>query len=111
MGMKRRGVRGFQCVALSMGIALMSFTHAQPADRQQFLLGSQTEANALGKAAYQKVIDAASARGDLLTNGAEYERIKRISDRLIASAPEIRTDSDSWAWEVSLIRNEQLNAF
>ena len=62
-------------------------------------------------AAYQQVRDTAKKRGALITSGDDYERIRKVSQGLIAAAPEMRADAVQWDWEVSYIRSNKQNAF
>jgi Zn-dependent protease with chaperone function len=59
---------------------------------------------------YGKVRVEASRRGALVTSGEDYDRIHRITQKLIAVAPEMRPDAGSWAWEVMYLRSSKVNA-
>lgn len=61
--------------------------------------------------AFQQARDGAIKRGVLITSGADYERIQRISHRLIASAPEMKSDAARWNWDVAYIRSSKQNAY
>src|SRR4051794_5138850 len=70
----------------------------------------QADLNDAARIAYQREVDAAFQRGDLITDGTDYDRIQFISKRLIAVAPETRLDAGGWAWDVAYIRSPQVNA-
>ena len=70
----------------------------------------QPDLNEAARAVYQRETQAASQRGDLISSGADYDRIQLITKRLIAVAPEMRADASSGSWEVSYIRASAVNA-
>lgn len=71
---------------------------------------AQADLNEAARVVYQQEINAASSRGDLVTEGADYERVQQITKKLIAVAPEMRADAGSWSWDVAYIHSSQENA-
>lgn len=90
--------------SLLMGWLLCALAISAPSYAQSSIEGS-------AQAAYQNARDGAIKRGDLITSGADYERIKSISQKLIASSSEMRPDAGRWNWDVSYIRSNLQNAY
>ncbi|WP_201586483.1 M48 family metallopeptidase [Psychrobacter jeotgali] len=80
-------------------------------DRQQLLLVSNEQVLQLSAQSYNKSIQEARKRGVLDTNQAQLNRLKNISNRLIAQVGIYRPDAARWNWEVHTIKSNELNAF
>jgi len=71
--------------------------------RSQFNLISDSEADALGVEAYQKVV----SESRLITSGPEYDQVRRVGGRIAAAA-----DNPDFKWEFCLIdAPKTVNAF
>lgn len=78
--------------------------------RSQNFVVSQSEAHAKGAEFFEQVKAKAREKGSLVESGETFDRVKAITDSLIKSAAEHRTDVDSWAWELILIQSSNVNA-
>ncbi len=98
--------------ALSLsGCSTTTSSGAVGVDRQQLLLVSSEQVLELSAQSYNKSIQEARKRGVLDTNKAQLNRLKNISNRLIAQVGSYRPDAARWQWEVHTIKSNQLNAF
>lgn len=78
--------------------------------RTQNFVVSQSEAHSKGAEFFEQVKAKAREKGSLVESGETYDRVKAITDSLIKSAVEHRSDVDSWAWEFILIQSSNVNA-
>ena len=92
------------------GCSTTTDTGAIGVDRNQLLVVSDQQVQQLSNQAFQQEIAAARAKGLLDTNPAQLARLKKISQRLIAQTGAYRSDARQWAWEVHVIKNNELNA-
>lgn len=86
-------------------------SNSETTNRSQLLLTDSAELQAQADKAYAEVIAEAKAKGTLNTNKAQYNRVKKIADRLIKVAPRFRADAADWKWEVNVITENTLNAW
>lgn len=61
--------------------------------------------------AYQQVLGQEREKRTLNADPQMSERVRRIAGRLIAVSGAFRPDAPSWAWEVNVIRSDQVNAW
>ena len=80
-------------------------------DRKQRFLVSSDEMNAAAADAYKKTIAEAQAKGQLNTNPAHVEQVKRVVSRLIPNTGYFRPDAPKWAWEVNVLSTPEVNAW
>jgi len=80
-------------------------------DRKQHFLVSSDEMNAAAADAYKKTIAEAQAKGQLNTNPAHVEQVKRVVSRLIPNTGFFRPDAPKWAWEVNVLSTPEVNAW
>ena len=92
------------------GCSTTTDTGAIGVDRNQLLVVSDQQVQQLSNQAFQQEIAAARAKGLLDTNPAQLARLKKISQRLIAQTGAYRSDARQWAWEVHVIKSNELNA-
>lgn len=92
------------------GCSTTTDTGAIGVDRNQLLVVSNQQVQQLSNQAFQQEIAAARAKGLLDTNPAQLARLKKISQRLIAQTGAYRNDARQWAWEVHVIKSNELNA-
>lgn len=65
---------------------------------------SQQEEMALGLQTYQKVL----SESDTITSGPEYEVVRKVAQKLAAATG---AGAQGFEWQVSVVRNDQVNAF
>jgi predicted Zn-dependent protease len=79
-------------------------------DRRQLLIVPSETVEQMAKVSFDEQNTKAKAAGQLVTQGEEYERLKRVAARLEQQAPTFRPDAARWNWEVALIDSPVLNA-
>jgi predicted Zn-dependent protease len=79
-------------------------------NRQQSLWIPAAAVNDAAAKSYLEMAVAAKARGALITQGPEYERIKGIAMRVKDHVPAFREDAAGWHWQFALIDSAELNA-
>ena len=82
-------------------------------EREQMMSPMVTEAQLRQGAVqvYAQVLGQERGRGALNTDPAMTDRVRRIATRLIAVSGVFRPEARNWAWEVNVIRSEQVNAW
>ncbi len=81
------------------------------AGRKQLLLVSSEQMNQVSTQAYAKLKAEATAKGELNKDPALLQRVRTIAARLIPQTAVFRPDAPKWNWEVSIIDDDQVNAF
>ena len=79
-------------------------------DRPQALWVSADKLNDATAKSYLQIAMAAKARGKLITQGPEYERIKGVAMRVKDHVTAFRDDAAGWHWQFALIDSPELNA-
>ena len=79
--------------------------------RSQLMLLPSSSVNKMSAQAYTKTIKEAEGKKTLNADPAMVERVRGISNRLIAQVGVFRPDATKWAWEVNVEKNDQLNAY
>lgn len=79
-------------------------------DRPQALWVSAEKLNDATAKSYLQIALAAKARGKLITQGPEYDRIKGIAMRVKDHVPVFREDAAGWHWQFALIDSPEINA-
>jgi predicted Zn-dependent protease len=79
--------------------------------RQQLVLVSEEQAQASSAQAYTQTLSEAQKQGKLSTDAALNNRVRRITDRLIAEAKRMYPPSREWQWSVAVIDDPTLNAW
>jgi predicted Zn-dependent protease len=80
-------------------------------DRHQRMLVSAEEVQAASGKAYSQMIAEAKQKGVLDRDPAQVQRVRGITQRLIAHAGNFRPDAAKWPWEVHVISVDQVNAW
>lgn len=80
-------------------------------DRKQMMMVSAEKVDEGAKVAYDQEVNKARAAGALNANKQDYERVQRISQRLIPQTKSFRPDAASWNWEVNVQSSEDVNAY
>lgn len=82
-------------------------------ERKQFIAASLPAAQ-LQEAAnqqYSEMMSEARAAGALDASAAQVQRVRNITNRLIAQVGAFRPDAANWPWEVHVIRSDDVNAW
>ena len=79
--------------------------------RQQLVLVSEEQAQASSAQAYTQTLSEAQKKGNLSTDATLNNRVRRITDRLIAEAKLMYPPSRDWQWSVAVIDDPSLNAW
>lgn len=79
--------------------------------RSQFMLLPSSSVDKMSSQAYAQTIAEADKKKTLNVNKAQVDRVRAISNRLIAQVGVFRPDATKWAWEVNVEQNDQLNAY
>jgi predicted Zn-dependent protease len=80
--------------------------------RSQLMMVSEQHAISSSASAYSRMIGGLSGKGKVETGTPRAERVKEITDKLIAQAVRFRADSAGWSWEVRVIDDPKVvNAF
>jgi predicted Zn-dependent protease len=81
-------------------------------ERKQYMFSmlSTEQVNQMYAQSYQETMGEASSKGVLDKSSANAKRLNSIAQRLITQAPKFRPDAAQWAWEVNLIKSDELNA-
>jgi len=80
-------------------------------DRPQSMLVSAESVHRSAERAYRRVLDEASAKGQLNRDPAQLARIRAIAARLVPQTAAFRADAPGWKWEVNLIASKEVNAW
>ena len=98
-------------IALSLA-ALVAACQTNPiSGRKQLVLVSEEQAQRASAQSYAQTLGTARQKGNLDTNVALTQRVKRITDRLIVQAGTMSPASRSWQWSVAVINEPTLNAW
>lgn len=81
-------------------------------DRKQYVgLVSEKEAEQQSALAYQQTLKDAQSKKLLNTDSAETQRVRGISQRLIAQVGAFRADALKWDWQVNVQESKEVNAY
>ncbi|WP_137718708.1 M48 family metallopeptidase [Methylobacillus flagellatus] len=80
-------------------------------ERKQFLMLPESQVESMSIQAYTQTLQEASKNKKLNTDSAELQRVRNISNRLIAHTKVFRADALSWKWEVNVEESDQVNAY
>lgn len=78
--------------------------------RQQFLIVPAAAVERMALTHYADQAARARKEGKLVESGPELDRLRRISDRLVAHVGVFREDARQWGWSLTLIDAPALNA-
>ena len=99
-------------VALQLsGCATTTNSGVSGVQRKQFLMLSEKQVENMSIQAYTQSLQEATKNKKLNTNAAEVQRVRNISNRLIAQTPVFRPDAKNWKWEVNVEESDQVNAY
>lgn len=82
-------------------------------DREQRMstLVSEAELRQGAAQAYKEVLGKEQGKGALNSDPAMTSRVRGIARRIIPVTATFRSDAPSWAWEINVIKSDQLNAW
>lgn len=80
-------------------------------ERKQFMMLSEKQVENMAAQSYLQTLQQAKAKNVLNTDAAQVQRVRAISNRLIAQSGVFRPDARNWKWEVNVEQNDQLNAY
>jgi len=94
-------------------LVLLSACSTSPlTGRSQYMIVSERMAVTQSAAAYSQMMGQLGKKKQIETGTPRAEKVREITDRLIAQAVRFRPDSANWAWEVQLIDDPKVvNAF
>jgi predicted Zn-dependent protease len=78
--------------------------------RSQLLLVSADTVNQASLKYYAEQNAEARTKGELITSGAEFNRVARIMQNMIPQVGVFRADASKWNWELVLINEDVVNA-
>ncbi len=80
-------------------------------ERKQLMLVSEQQVEQGAQEAYQQELSKARTQGALNTNPQHYQRVQRISKKLIPHTAVFRPDAAQWKWEINVQTSEDVNAY
>ena len=98
--------------ALALLFLLAACSTSPLTGRSQYLIVSENMAVTQSAAAYSQMMGDLGKKKQIETGTPRAEKVREITDRLIAQAVRFRPDSANWAWEVQVIDDPKtVNAF
>ena len=97
-------------IAILLACANTTRSGAVGVNRSQFLAVSASEVDRLSAISFNEQNKKAKEKNILITSGPTYDRLKVISNRLIAQTGVFRDDTRQWNWQLVLINAPILNA-
>jgi len=79
--------------------------------RTQLLLLPESQVTSMSTQAYTQTLQEAEKKKTLNANKVQLDRVRTISNRLIAKVGVFRPDATQWKWEVNVEHNDELNAY
>lgn len=111
--MKRALIRQAGLVTVFAALAGCASTTSPGAvdvTRRQLLIVPAEQVEQMAQASFNEQNEKARVAGKLVTQGEEYERLRRLAARLQQQAPVFRPDAAQWNWELALIDSPARNA-
>jgi predicted Zn-dependent protease len=88
---------------VALTAALVAACATSPTGRKQLMLVSEQQAISASRQAYIQEMGKARQEGKLVTDPRLVNRVKVITERLVAQAVKMRPDSAQWEWSVQVI--------
>jgi predicted Zn-dependent protease len=88
---------------VALTAALVAACATSPTGRKQLMLVSEQQAISASRQAYMQEMGKARQEGKLVTDPRLVNRVKVITERLVAQAVKMRPDSAQWEWSVQVI--------
>ena len=80
-------------------------------DRKQRMAVSSQELDQSAQQQYAQLLAEEQKKGTLNRNPAQVNRVRAITNRLIAQTPAFRPDAKNWNWEVNVLTSPEVNAW
>jgi predicted Zn-dependent protease len=93
------------------GCATTTNTGAVGVERKQFMMLSEKQVESMSLQSYNQSLKTANDKKTLNTDPVLVDRIRGISNRLIAQTTVFRPDAKNWKWDVNVEKNDQVNAY
>jgi len=105
--------RRWRGAAAAAGVVLLAACTTNPiTGRSQFMVVPESMAIRESAVAYSSMMGGLSKKNQIETGTPRAEKLRAITDRLIAQAVRFRPDSAKWGWQVQLINDPKtVNAF
>lgn len=111
-------IRGFlvSAIAVSLlatlsGCATTTKSSVSGVNRSQFMLLPASTVDNMSSQSYKETLKEADKKKTLNADPAMVQRVRNISNKLIAQVGVFRPDATKWKWEVNVEKNDQLNAY
>jgi len=99
-------------LAFAFFFLLVGCTSSPLTGRSQYLLVSESMAVSQSAAAYTQMMGELDKKKRIEDGTPRAQKVREITDRLIAQAVRVRPDAKDWAWEVKVIDDPKtVNAF
>jgi predicted Zn-dependent protease len=98
-------------VATLTGCANTTKSSVSGVNRSQFMLLPASTVNNMSSQSYKETLKEADKKKTLNADPAMLQRVRNISNKLIAQVGVFRPDATKWKWEVNVEKNDQLNAY
>ncbi|MBT9567688.1 MAG: M48 family metallopeptidase [Thiobacillus sp.] len=98
-------------LAAAFSVSLTACQENPVSGRNQLVLVSEEQAQASSSQAYAQTISEARQKGKISNDTALNNRVKRITDRLIAQAKVMYPPSKDWDWSLAVIDEPTINAW
>jgi predicted Zn-dependent protease len=99
-------------LALALFLLLAGCTASPLTGRSQYLVVSDHMAVSQSAAAYTQMMGALDKKKQIESGTPRAQKVREITERLIAQAVRVRPDAKDWAWEVKVIDDPKtVNAF
>jgi predicted Zn-dependent protease len=99
----------FLAAALTLLVAACA---TSPTGRKQFMIISEEQAISSSRQAYAQEMGKYQKEGKLVSDPRVLERVRTITERLVAQAVKARPDSAKWQWSVQVIDDpKKVNAW
>lgn len=93
------------------GCATTTQNSVSGVQRSQLMLLPESQVISMSNASYLKAIKEAAKKQTLNVDPIQLERVRKISNQLIAQVGVFRTDAVQWKWEVNTEKSDQINAY
>ncbi|HSI21780.1 MAG TPA: M48 family metallopeptidase [Methylophilaceae bacterium] len=80
-------------------------------ERKQFMMLSEKQVESMSSQGYLQTLKEAESKKVLNTDQRELERVRTISNRLIAQTGVFRPDALDWKWAVNVQDSKEINAY
>src|SRR5881296_971059 len=108
----KRSFKHMHCLAALVLGALAGCSTNPITGRSQFMVVSEDMAIGQSAAAYSSMMGDLGKKKKVEADSPRAEKVRHITDRLVAQAVRFRPDSAKWQWEVQLINDPKtVNAF